>query len=196
MAPSRRAVAAALGAGLGVLVPAFLSRAEAPPGPSSSSAAGASRAAPPSAAASARGLPRFADDLPPPERSPAPSVAEWKVASAFRFDHDRDLPQECRAARVREWVRVMCSGMGASAGLVAGPAEGFEARVPLPRASKDNPGYLVQFPVRRGERRLIELRGANWDENYMGEVALLPGPRAYLSLQWNEGEDPILVAQQ
>jgi hypothetical protein len=166
------------------IVPLAVSRAEAP-APNASVSASASASAAPR-------KPRFADDLPSPDKTPVPTAAEWKAATAIRLD--RSLPASCSASRVREWVRVTCSGVGASAGLVAGVAEGYSAMVgvPSPGAPDESTSYWAQFPVRRGERRLMYLRHAgrgNYDETLYATDAV------YVSVQWNEGEAPMLLAQ-
>lgn len=165
------------------LAPLAVSWADAP----AASSSGATSAS----ASSARPLaPRFADDLPPAEATPAPSADEWKAALRIRLD--RPLGDGCSASRVREWVRISCVGVGASVGLVAGVADGFTARVgiPGPGASDASVSYWAQFPVRRGDRRLIEVRHAgrgNYDET------LYAGNAFYVSVQWNDGEAPMLV---
>lgn len=171
-----------------VLAPVAVSWAD-PPAPSASIAPGASASAPGSATAQ---KPRVADDLPAPEATPLPTADEWKTAASIRLD--RPLPGHCGASRVREWVRVSCRGVGASVGLVAGNAEGYSAMVGIPArgASDESVSYWAQFPVRRRDRRLIELRHAgrgNYDETLYATNA------TYLSIQWNDGEPPKLIVQ-
>lgn len=137
--------------------------------------------------------PHFSDDLPPPDPSPVPAAGDWATATTFVLDHDGGL-DNCTARRIREWVRVECKGLGASAGLVAGPAEGYSGfvGVPAPKQPDDSASYYVQFPVRRGERRLMELRHAgrgNWDDTIWATVG------TDVSTQWLDGEMPLILAQ-
>jgi hypothetical protein len=171
-----------------LLVPLAVSHAQgAPP----ASAAPAASLAAPSASASTVGgettLPRFADELPPPEKSPRPKPVEWKKATPFRLDHP--LRRECTAVRLREWVRVSCEGIGAAVGLVAGPSEGLAVDM-----EPENPikTHRFEFPVRRGERRLLQVTGtsvAGYDDSLWADRPW------FLSSQWIEGEAPTLTAQ-
>jgi hypothetical protein len=170
-----------------LLVPLAVSHAQGPPSASSPLASAA-----PSASASTAGsettLPRFADDLPPPDRSPRPKPVEWKKGTPFRLDHP--LPHECHAVRVREWVRVSCEGLGAAVGIVAGPSEGFNADL-----TPENPvkTYHFEFPMRRGERRLLQVTGTTVS-SYDDSLRWAAQPW-FLSSQWNEDEAPTLTAQ-
>ena len=120
-----------------------------------------------------------------------PKAAEWKTATPFRFNHG--LRSTCDAERVREWVRLICHETGTIIAPLAGPTEGFVGNVLSPSRAMPVPNYhLIIFPVRRGERRLIEVHpGAvgGYDDT------LWVGQSWYLSSQWNEGEEPILTAQ-
>ena len=136
-------------------------------------------------------LPRLADDPPPDEKSEPPKAAEWKTASPLRFD--RSPVAACTAARIREWVRVTCEGPGSMASLIAGNGEGWSALVSIPPPAQawGSTTHWMQFPVRRGERRLMEIHSlvpGNYGES------LYVGPGMILSVQWNEGEPPRLTA--
>jgi hypothetical protein len=125
-------------------------------------------AADPSVSPSARpeaGAPESAAPwIPPEEASPKPKQEEWAKAEPL------DLPRKhlgCRASRIREWVRVACTTkykvlMGAR--IVGGSHEDVSLEPPLvkrpPRKQfEPHESYNVDvvFPVRRGDRRLIEI---------------------------------------
>ena len=155
---------------------------------SSPSASAASSAASPSVPK----LPIFADDLPSVEKSEVPKPAEWKTATYIDFDRHAPLAS-CQLLRIREWVRLSCQGPGSMASHISGPSEGWSARTDAPEPSQawDKAVHWVQFPVRRGERRLMELRSAEvagW-----GDSLFMSGGRV-ISVQWNDGEAPKLVS--
>ena len=153
--------------------------------------AGVSASASASAGASAGlpSLPRFRDDLPPDEKSPLPSGAEWKTAAPMRFDVPFALAG-CRAARVREWVRVMCAGAGSMASVVSGNSAGWSASIPIVQPGTGM--HWMQFPVRRGDRWIMEMRTLVRGD-YDGGLYVSGG--ATYSVQWIEGEVPKLVVQ-
>ena len=159
------------------------------------SAAPSGSAVPPpatSATTQATKLPIFADDLPSEEKSEVPKPAEWKTAT--KIDFDRRKPKTCELLRIREWVRFSCSGPGAMASHISGPSEGWSARTDPPDASQPwgSAVHWLQFPVRRGERRVMELKTlvtGNYGDG------LFMGGGTTLSVQWNDGEPPRLTSQ-
>jgi hypothetical protein len=170
------------------------SRAQDPAGSTSSVAPSASTA--PSAASSASAAkkgPVFSDELPPDEKSDAPNNDEWKTAPAFEFDKNRSGVTDCTARRIREWIRVTCNGAGSMASIILGDADGFRALTPIP-----NPGqplekgtHWLQFPFRRGDRKLFELRSlvpGNYGDG------LYVGPGMMISAMWLPNERPLLTA--
>jgi hypothetical protein len=175
---------AASAAALVAVAPLAPSRAESPPAGLASSPSLSSSAAV-SASASA---PRLADDPPPRERSPAPKADEWASGKPTRFE--RPLPAPCSAVRVREWVRVTCHQNGIFAGTLAGPPEGFWAGLKPPE--ERNPLFTFQFPVRPGERRLVQIKSGEIHPLYQ---VLNVSHVWFLSIQWNDGEPPLLVPQ-
>jgi hypothetical protein len=69
----------------------------------------------------------------------------------------------CTAVQLGEWVRVSCKSPGEfdiywGVRVVGGPHEEVSiADRPPPSGEKRGPGVDVMFPVRRGDRRLIEI---------------------------------------
>lgn len=211
-----RPLALLLAAGAALAPPALLLR------PLASRAEGSPAASAPAASASASGttvsaaealkapitpkIPRFSEDPPPPEKSKPPTFKEWKEASqpvAF----DRDMPTDCSARRVREWVRMTCTEPASMIAIVAGPAEGFTAMV-SPYTTREDPSsdngwgsgptvfvqgsHFLQFPVRRGERRVFEINGVH-PEVATGGI-FIEG-HSYVVVSWLADEAPTIVVQ-
>lgn len=162
--------------------------------PASASASTSASASPAVSAASSAApkLPLFRDDLPPPEKSEVPKAAEWKTATRIEFDRRPAMGSDCQVLRVREWVRLTCTGPGAMASHIAGPSEGWSARTDAPDTALpwNKATHFVQFPVRRGERRLMELR--QMETGNYGDGLFMTGG-SIVSVQWLEGEPPKLT---
>jgi hypothetical protein len=133
-------------------------------------------------------------DPPSAVETPLPKPAEWKDAPQIRLAHDVDA---CRAYRVREWVKIHCSGFpAAGVSLLAGPSKGVEVWVDPPKEPNENMktprDAEVIFPVRRGDGRLIQI--GQFGEGYDGPVAW---NLAYtISEQWIEDERaPIITVR-
>ena len=143
-------------------------------------------------------LPSWSDEAFPDKRSPMPKKDEWK--SAPQVAVDGALPEvlfrsreggggACETRRLREWIQIRCNLGGHDGGvmLIGGNADG----VSLGRDSD------AIFPVRRGDRRVIEFFNASETVNaHTTEVIarqLLPG--IVISEQWIAGDErPTLVA--
>jgi hypothetical protein len=143
-------------------------------------------------------LPSWSEEAFPDKRSPMPKKDEWK--SAPRVAIDGSLPEtlfrsreggrgECETRRLREWIQIRCNLGGNDGGvmLIGGNADG----VSLGRDSD------AIFPVRRGDRRVIEFFNASETVNaHTTEVIarqLLPG--IVISEHWIAGDErPTLVA--
>ncbi len=122
------------------------------------------------APALARGASSFALDPPSETATPAPTRKEWDAAPEIRLARMTD---GCRAWRVREWLRVQCipgtrsaraDGMGMfppelesvhRVALIAGARDGVELQIES-RTGYSGEGVAI-FPVRRGDRRLVEI---------------------------------------
>lgn len=93
---------------------------------------------------------------PPSEAvSPAPDRQEWDDAPELEVLH---MPDDCRAWRVREWVRIQCipaHGSVFRVALIAGDQQGVELRHEH-RQGFDHEAVVV-FPVRRGDQRFFEI---------------------------------------
>ena len=145
-------------------------------------------------AAVAPPLPSWSAEPFPEKRSPMPKKAEWEGAP--RVAIDRATPETlfqsregdwrgCSTRRLLEWVQIRCAAPGGTI-LLGGNADGISLR----------DGEAV-FPVRRGDRRVLELLDASETVNaHTTEVIgrqLLPG--LIVSEQWIAGDErPTLVA--
>lgn len=157
------------------------------------SAASASARAPAasSSAAPVDSRPRFSANLPPAEPSDVPTADDWKAASVIAPDRPFDTP--CRLLRVREWVRFSCPAAGGMAGLIAGNADGYSAGTPIPPPGTSwwtSTTHWVQFPVRRGDRRLMQLRDAE-PGNYGDGLYVTGG--VFVNVTWLDGEPPRIL---
>ncbi|WP_437987390.1 hypothetical protein [Sorangium sp. So ce117] len=160
----------------------------APRAPASATAdAGARNAAATDAAATDAG-----DELPldaapfPPEPSKQPTAAEWKAAPRVRLSRAGPAAAGCRAYRTREWLRIRCPELTVSAiSLLGGKSEGVAFWIDPPRGGSELPrGGEVMFPIRRGDRRVIQI--LTFGPGYDGPFTLLPA--IVIQEQWLEDE--------
>lgn len=120
-------------------------------------------------------LPRFDAQPFADEKTPPPTAAEWKPTVPVALTGATHAG--CNAYRLREWVKIRCSKLSTSAlALLGGAREGVtfyldqdQWKSPVP------PGGEAMFPVRRGDRRVIEW--STFGDSYEGpgapEVAFL-----------------------
>jgi Di-haem cytochrome c peroxidase len=121
-------------------------------------------------------LPRY-DETPFPEtKSKRPSLAEWGAARHVRLARST---AGCDALRIREWLRIECSG--AAHLLLLG---GSRADLRLMVDPEQPWPPTMMFPVRRGDVRVIEV-----SEGWKGITAI-----GVLSVQWPKDEPQPIVA--
>ncbi|WP_437910539.1 hypothetical protein WME95_22670 [Sorangium sp. So ce327] len=155
-----------------------------------SGAPGAQPGGAPRAAASATA--DASDELPldaapfPPEPSKQPTAAEWKAAPRVRLSRAGPAAAGCRAYRAREWLRIRCPELTVSAiSLLGGKTEGVAFWIDPPRGGSELPrGGEVMFPIRRGDRRVIQI--LTFGPGYDGPFTLLPA--IVIQEQWLEDE--------
>jgi hypothetical protein len=132
------------------------------------------------------------DDPPGEEKTPAPSLDEWKGATKIKIAR---ADKRCNAYRVREWVKVHCSFPAAGAALMAGNTDGVavwvdRSAMEIEKVAFTPRGVDLIFPVRRGDARYFELY--EWVADYM-----FPSGHAVsvaISEVWVEGEPaPVLT---
>jgi hypothetical protein len=94
----------------------------------------------------------------------------------------------CNAIRVREWLRIRCASKTFAISLLGGSNEGLAFWIG-PEAD-GQPGE-VQFPLRRGDRRVVQFWAAGKD----AEGGFQAKPLLVVQEQWVEGEAaPIVTA--
>jgi len=129
----------------------------------------------------------------PREASAIPTQDEWKNAITVkpaRVDH---LARACRFSRVKEWLKIHCPKLHTSAISVLGGSDKDVHMwiAPVHELEGTKPGADIIFPVRPGDRRLIQV--LEFGEAYAG-----PGHPVLsftISEQWIDGEAaPIVVA--
>lgn len=130
------------------------------------------------AAPFARGplLPLFSDEPPGPQKTRRPSPSEWKTAPLVRFTRMSD--PRCRAKRVREWIEIRCDLWGDKGfSLIAGHREGIDYRID---DGSGEPSITIEFPVRRGDARVIQIVAQ------AGKYGM--SPEVLISERWAEDE--------
>jgi hypothetical protein len=144
------------------------------------------------AAATDAGATGAGDELPldavpfPAEPSKQPTAAEWKAAPRVRLSRTGPAAAGCRAYRAREWLRIRCPELTVSAiSLLGGKAEGVAFWIDPPRGGSELPrGGEVMFPIRRGDRRVIQI--LTFGPGYDGPFTWLPA--IVVQEQWLDDE--------
>jgi hypothetical protein len=131
--------------------------------------------APPSGSASAAAASDAVPlDVDPPaaEKSKSPSFDEWAKALKVRLTRAGPAAAPCTAYRVREWLKVRCNGTKPHAMVVLG---GDAAEVSFWIDRDDRQGGEVQFPLRRGDRRVVQIwtNGADAAGNFKAKLSLV-----------------------
>lgn len=108
-------------------------------------------------------LPAFDAEPFPEDKSKAPKPAEWKEAPRVRLSRVAERASDCRAYRVREWMKIHCDRLVAGLRLLAGSTEGIALWIwERPPGASDTQffssghGADVIFPARRGDRRIFQ----------------------------------------
>jgi hypothetical protein len=132
------------------------------------------------------------DDPPGPEKTPNPTLDEWKTAAKLKLTR---ADKRCNAYRVREWVKIHCSFPAAGAALMAGNPEGVAVWVDrtsmeIEQVAFKPRGVDIIFPVRRGDARYFELY--EWFAEYMFPSAQFV--TASVSACWVDGEPAPVIS--
>ncbi|WP_437663469.1 hypothetical protein [Sorangium sp. So ce1182] len=122
----------------------------------------------------------------PAEPSKQPTAAEWKAAPRVRLSRTGPAAAGCRAYRTREWLRIRCPELTVSAiSLLGGKTEGVAFWIDPPRGGSELPrGGEVMFPIRRGDRRVVQI--LTFGPGYDGPFTLLPA--IVVQEQWLDDE--------
>jgi hypothetical protein len=124
---------------------------------------------------------RLDADPPGTEKSPSPKAAEWASASKVKLTRVGPAASGCIAYKVREWLRVRCPIKTFAVSLLGGSGEGVAFWIG-PEAEQQ-PGE-VQFPMRRGDRRVVEF----WTYGKDAAGSFMPEPAFLVQEQWVDGE--------
>ncbi|UQA55781.1 hypothetical protein [Polyangium aurulentum] len=134
--------------------------------------------APPAGAASSDAVPLDADP-PGTEKTKTPSFDEWSKARKVRLTRTGPAAAPCTAYRVREWLKVRCMGTRPHAMVVLG---GDAAEVSFWIDHDERRGGEVQFPLRRGDRRVVQIWTGEADE----AGVFKPRPALVIQEHWLE----------
>jgi hypothetical protein len=152
------------------LLAALVAHAEAPDG--------AASAAPPASAGDSAALDPepLAREVPTIERSKAPTAAEWATARIVKPRIRTPRATACTTRRLREWIRVRCQTPTFAISLLGGSNEGLSFWI---GGEAEGRFGEVQLPLRRGDRRVVQL----W-ANESGVTT----PSLVLQELWPEGD--------
>lgn len=122
----------------------------------------------------------------PPARSPSPKAADWLTAAPMKLTRTSPASAGCVATRVREWLRVRCPLKTFALSLLGGSTEGLSFWI-----GPENQGQYgeVQFPLRPGDRRVVQFWGQEADE----AGGAIPVPTIVLQEQWIDGDVPTIT---
>lgn len=129
------------------------------------------------------------------ERTPKPKDKEWATAERVAIDGRAGMafPTPCETRRLREWIRIRCDTSTGSISLLGGNHEGLSLYLDPVKGEFGSfaEGGEIVFPVRRGDRRVIEWLTVEF--GYKGANSL--NPFFVLSESWLPGEErPTLLA--
>ena len=105
-------------------------------------------------AASGGELIALTPDGPATEKSKAPTYAEWSSAGKVQLTRTGPAAARCNAYRVREWLKIRCAGLAPHAMALLGGSAG-EVAFWIDRDERK--GAEMQFPLRRGDRRVLQV---------------------------------------
>lgn len=120
-------------------------------------------------------LPSLALAAIPAEKSARPTPAEWRQARPVALVYAGPRASRCGAFLLREWLKVRCTGGTVSAVTqLGGERDGvtFWIDPPADRAANIPGDADVQLPLRRGDRRVLQL----WTlgPGYDGPLTVVP----------------------
>ncbi len=143
--------------------------------------------------------PTALDWTPPSAESPQPTADEWKLAPNLELVRGHAL---CSARRLREWVNISCKSPPESSYFHVRVLGGDHRQVRIAHRAQpqgEEPsrshrrGTDVIFPMRRGDRRMIEIGVALIDIHYRFQT-LQETTAVVISALWLEEDDqPTIV---
>lgn len=121
------------------------------------------------------------EELPLPERSALPTAEEWLAARPVKLSRTSPRAATCAATRVREWLRVRCATPTFAISLLGGSNEGLSFWI---GGEAEGRFGEVQLPLRRGDRRVVQL----WATRDDGAGSAIVEPALVLQELWIEGD--------
>lgn len=125
--------------------------------------------------------PTLASDVPSADKSAAPSAAEWRDAKSVKLTRRGQRAGSCDGKRVREWLRVRCQTKTFAISLLGGSNDGLSFWI---GGEADRPFGEVQLPLRRGDRRVVQLWATSSDSAGTSVVE----PSLTLQELWADGD--------
>jgi hypothetical protein len=127
----------------------------------------------------------------PRDESDVPTVEEWKTATAVRLSRVGYRALECRASRVREWLKIHCGEvLTASISVLGGDNDHVHLwRPPADANGQPQKGADVVMAVRPGDARVLQVWAIGFGYEGFGGIE----PVFTISEQWVEGEGAPLV---
>jgi len=132
--------------------------------------------------------------VPPSEKSDKPAEKDWEHAEPLELPRNHAL---CKAQKIREWVRVECHrdpiDFEPFVGVrVVGGSHTDVTVSNSPKLPKETQPLGVVFPVRKGDRRMLEFAGAiapEWKSWTVTEELVFT-----VSEEWLESEAAPIIA--
>ncbi len=146
----------------------------------------------PGRATSPEPLPSLAQAELPADKSPRPTPTEWRQARQVALRYRAPKGARCGAFLLREWLKVRCAGGTVSAVTqLGGERDGVALWIdpPADRATNMPGDAELQFPVRRGDRRVLQLW--TFGPGYDGPLTVVPA--LTLHEEWVDDSGPSLL---
>ena len=128
-------------------------------------------------------------DVPGPEASKTPTTEEWLAAAPVKLTRQSPRAASCTAIRVREWLRVRCATPTFAISLLGGGNEGLSFWI---GGEAEGRFGEVQLPLRRGDRRVVQL----WATRDDGAGSAAVEPALVLQEVWAAGDASPTVTVQ
>lgn len=128
-------------------------------------------------------------DVPGEEASKAPTAAEWLAAAPVKLTRQSPGASSCTAIRVREWLRVRCATPTFAISLLGGNIDGLSFWI---GGEAEGRFGEVQLPLRRGDRRVVQL----WATRVDGSGSATVEPALVLQELWAPGDASPTVTVQ
>jgi hypothetical protein len=126
----------------------------------------------------------------PSAKSARPKPGEWKDATVVRFDRVSARAARCEARVVREWLRFRCERDVAAVSQLGGTIDDVAALAWQDSKDPKITGGEVIFPLRRGDRRAIQVW--TFAPGYDGPLTVTPD--FVIQEDWLDGRRPVILA--